>query len=427
MPNTFFYIILVILVSDFILERVLDYLNSTYWSDKLPEELHGIYTPEQYTKSQRYHQHQHRFSQLTDSLTFVVVVAILSTGGFVWLDQTIRLVTDNPVWLGLLFFGIIGLISSLVSIPFEWYVVFVIEEKYGFNTMTIRTFISDTLKSWFLAVIIGGGLLAMFIWVYEATGNYFWVIVWLVTIVFLIFMTMFYANLIVPLFNRQRQLETGPLRDSIELFAGKVGFQLQNIFVMDGSKRSTKANAYFTGFGRKKRIVLYDTLIHDHSADELVAILAHEIGHYKKRHVIQGMAFTILSTGLMLFMLSFFIRKESVISQSLCQALSGFSGLNASSSFHLGILAFGILYSPLSLILGLVTHYISRRNEYAADRFAGTHFPPVFLKAALKKLSVNNLSNVRPHPACVFFYYSHPPLLQRLTALDTMDKPKENF
>jgi STE24 endopeptidase len=319
--------------------------------------------------------------------------------------------------MALLFFGILGLVSNLLSLPFDVYHVFVLEEKFGFNRTTAKTFILDRLKGLLLSIIIGGGLLSLIILIYESTGNYFWVIAWAVITFFMIFMSMFYSNLIVPLFNKQKSLDQGPLRDAIEQFAVKVGFKLKNIYIIDGSKRSKKANAYFTGLGMKKRIILYDTLIQDHTIEELVAVLAHEIGHYKKKHTLMGIFISTLQTGIMLFILSLFIRKDSALAQSLCQAVSGFSGLEIKQSFHVGILAFGLLYSPLSFILGLILNQISRKHEYAADRFAGIQYNPVALMDALKKLSVNNLSNLRPHPAYVFFYYSHPTLLQRLQAL----------
>jgi len=414
---TFFYLILAILIVDFLLERVLEYLNTTRWSDALPDELKGIYDEERYRKSQRYLKEKQHFSWVIDSVTFVAMVAILCLGGFVWLDDLLRRITENPILLALLFFGIIGFISSLVMTPFELYGTFVIEEKFGFNTTTMKTFILDKLKGWLLGILIGGGILALIIWIYTTTGNYFWLIVWGVITLFMIFMSMFYSNLIVPLFNKQKPLDSGDLRDAIESFANKVGFRLKNIYVIDGSKRSTKANAYFTGLGGKKRIVLYDTLIRDHTTEELVGVLAHEIGHYKKKHTLQGIILSILQTGLMLFILSLFIRKDSALSALLCQALSGFSGLQAIPGFHLGILAFGLLYSPLSFILGILESMLSRTNEYAADRFAGINYNPVSLQNALKKLSVNQLSNLRPHPLYVFFHYSHPPLLSRLRAL----------
>jgi STE24 endopeptidase len=268
----------------------------------------------------------------------------------------------------------------------------------------------DKLKGWALVVILGGGILALVVWIYTVTGPWFWLLVWGVITAFTIFMTMFYSNLIVPLFNKQTPLEEGDLRNAISEFAQKAGFQLKNIYVIDGSKRSTKANAYFTGLGPRKRIVLYDTLINDHSVDELVAVLAHEIGHYKKKHTLTGTLLGIIQTGIMLFILSLFIDNPL-----LSEALGA-----QEPSFHLGVLVFGILYSPVSMVLGLVMNMISRKNEFSADRYAGQNFNAESLKSALVKLSVKNLSNLRPHPVYVFFNYSHPPLLQRLQALNNI-------
>jgi STE24 endopeptidase len=403
---------------DYGLERLLAYLNSTYWSDQLPKELEGIYDQEKYRRSQRYEKSKQKFAFVLSTLTLLAMLFMLVAGGFAWMDAFVRQYTHHPILMALLFFGILGFVSNLLSLPFDVYHVFVLEEKFGFNRTTAKTFILDRLKGLLLSIIIGGGLLSLIILIYESTGNYFWLIAWGVITFFMIFMSMFYSNLIVPLFNKQKLLDQGPLRDAIEQFAMKVGFKLKNIYIIDGSKRSKKANAYFTGLGMKKRIVLYDTLIQDHTNEELVAVLAHEIGHYKKKHTLMGIVLSTLQTGIMLFILSLFIRKDSGIAQSLCQAVSGFSGLETKQSFHVGILAFGLLYSPLSFILGLILNRISRRHEYAADRFAGIQYDPVALMDALKKLSVNNLSNLHPHPAYVFFYYSHPTLLQRLHALE---------
>jgi STE24 endopeptidase len=330
--------------------------------------------------------------------------------GFAFVDDIVRSYTTNPILMALAYFGILGLASDILSTPFSIYDTFVIEEKFGFNKTTVRTFILDKVKGWIIAAILGGGILALVVWIYGETGSWFWLLVWGVVTAFMIFMTMFYSNLIVPLFNKQRPLEEGELRGAIQSFAVKQGFKLKNIYVIDGSKRSTKANAYFTGLGPKKRIVLYDTLIEDHSTDELVAVLAHEIGHYKKKHTTSGMILGIIQTGIMLFILSLFIGNP---------ALSAALGVTE-PSFHIAVLAFGILYSPVSMILGIIMNIISRRNEFAADRFAGTKFNAESLKTALKKLSVKNLSNLRPHPAVVFVNYSHPPLLQRLKALDAI-------
>jgi len=408
MALTIFYIIIGILLFEYIVERILDYLNSTYWSNDLPAELSGIYDAEKYKKSQDYEKAKTRFSLLTSSVSLIAMLLVLIFGGFAWLDTFVRHHTLNPIVMALMFFGILGLVTDILSTPFSIYSTFVIEEKFGFNKTTPKTFILDKLKGWLLAAIIGGGLLALVVWIYLISGQWFWIIAWVVIGIFTIFMTMFYSNIIVPLFNKQTPLEEGNLRMAIEDFAKKVGFKLKNIFVMDGSKRSTKANAYFTGLGSKKRIVLFDTLIKDHTTEELVGVLAHEIGHYKKKHTLTGTIISLAQMGLMLYILSLFIGNP-VLSNALGAA---------EGSFHLGILAFGLLYSPLSMILGLVMNLVSRKNEFTADRYAGENYQPKPLQDALKKLSINHLSNLRPHPAYVFFYYSHPPLLQRLKALD---------
>jgi len=408
MAQTIFYIIIGIIIFDYILERILDYLNSTYWSNELPSELSGIYKEEEYKKSQNYEKETTRFSLITSSFNLILMLLMLFLGGFAFVDAFVRQYTQNPILTALLFFGILGFAADILTTPFSLYSTFVIEEKFGFNKTTVKTFILDKLKGWLLTLIIGGGLLALVVWIYQSTGEWFWIIAWAVIGGFTIFMTMFYSEIIVPLFNKQEPLEDGDLRNSIESFAKKVGFKLKNIFVMDGSKRSTKANAYFSGLGAKKRIVLFDTLIKDHTNDELVGVLAHEIGHYKKKHTLIGTIVSVLQTGFMLYILSLFIGNPA-----LSQAL----GVEQ-SSFHISILAFGLLYSPLSIILGLVLNVVSRKNEFTADRFAGKNFKPQALQDALKKLSVNHLSNLRPHPAYVFFYYSHPPLLKRLKALE---------
>jgi STE24 endopeptidase len=409
MEKAIFITILVIVVLDFILERVLDFLNKTRWSEELPAELEGIYEGDGYRKSQQYLRANHNFSQLTESFNFILVMAMLVFGGFGYIDAIIRQFTTNPVLMALLFFGIIGLIADFLGTPFSVYATFVIEQRFGFNKTTVKTFIFDKLKGWILAVIIGGGLLALVVWIYGATGQWFWLIAWGVISFFTIFMTLFYSNIIVPLFNKQTPLEPGELRDAIEAFALKTGFSLKNIYVIDGSKRSTKANAYFTGLGRKKRIVLYDTLIKDHPVEELVAVLAHEIGHYKKKHTLIGTVISVLQTGLMLFILSRFLGNPY---------LSAALGADQ-ASFHLGVVAFGILYTPLSFILGLAMNAFSRKHEFQADNFAATQYRGDSLRAALIRLSVNSLSNLRPHPAYVFFYYSHPPLLRRIEAIQS--------
>ena len=406
-PNTLFVVILTVIIFNFALEQFLDYLNSKNWSDILPKELEGIYDAEKYHKSQNYAKAKQRLSTFLNTLSVFLILGLLYWKGFVLLDDFLRCITQNQILLGLLFFGIIGFAADILSLPFSLYNTFVIEERFGFNKTTIQTYILDKLKGWLLVVIIGGGIMALIIWIYTKTTSLFWIYTWGLISVFAIFMSMFYSTLIVPLFNKQAPLPKGELRDAIEKFASGVGFKLNNIYVIDNSKRSTKANAYFSGFGPKKRIVLFDTLIKDHTVEELVAVLAHEIGHYKKKHTVLGLGISLMQTGFMLFLLSLFVG-NSILSEAL-----GASNI----SFHLGVLVFGVLYSPVSLVLGLITNYFSRRHEFAADRFASEKYNAIALANALKKLSVNNLSNLRPHPVYTFFYYSHPPLLQRLKAL----------
>jgi STE24 endopeptidase len=329
--------------------------------------------------------------------------------GFAFVNNVVLQITDNYILQTLLFFGICYAATFILSLPFTIYETFVIEKKYGFNTTTPRIFIMDILKSLLLTILISGGLLALIVYIYTLTSTWFWLLAWFSLAAFSLFMGVFYSTLIVPLFNKQAPLEEGELKTAIMNFAEKTGFNISNIFVIDGSKRSTKANAYFTGLGKRKRVVLYDTLIQEMSVDEIVAVLAHEIGHYKKKHILYSLILSTFTTGLMLFLLSVVINNPV-----LYKALG-----SEHSSFQLGLIVFGILYSPLSLVIGLVANYFSRKNEFAADRFAKENFEAASLASALKKLSVKNLSNMMPHPAYVFFHYSHPPLLERLEKIES--------
>jgi len=408
MHNVIFFLILIIPVTGFIIERYLDYLNSLMWSDTLPEKLVGICDGEEYKKTQLYQKDNTRLSFWSSSFNLAVILIMIIAGGFALADNLARAISTNAVFISLIFFGIIGLTSDLINIPFSCYDTFVIEKMYGFNTMTVRTFITDHIKSWFIALLVGVPVLGLITWFYYKTGKNFWLYAWGLITLFSVFINFFYSELIVPLFNKQIPLPEGSLRTLIEEFSQKTGFRLRNIYIIDGSKRSTKANAYFSGFGPKKRIVLYDTLQKELSEEEIVAVLAHEIGHYKKKHVLLNLVISVFITGLMLFLLSIVVN-----SPSLSRALG-----SEIASFHLGLIVFGILYSPLSLIIGMLTNYISRKNEFAADRFVRENCHPAVLALALKKLSVKNLSNMLPHPAYVFFHYSHPPLLKRLEELE---------
>ena len=316
MYNTVFFIILAIILAGFAIERWLEYLNLKNTGGDLPEEVSDVYDAANYRKSQEYKRANTRFSFITSSFNLVLVLLMLFLGGFAVIDRIAWSFSDHYVVVALVFFGILMLGSDLLSTPFSIYDTFVIEEKFGFNKTTPRIFILDKLKSWLLGGIIGGGLLALVIWFYQLTGRNFWIWAWLMVSVFSVFMTMFYSNIIVPIFNKQTPLEEGELRESIEKFSDKAGFKLDNIYVIDGSKRSTKSNAYFTGLGSRKRIVLFDTLIRDLSIGEIVAVLAHEIGHYKKKHTLTGMIMGILQTGLTLFIFSLFLNNP-ILSEAL--------------------------------------------------------------------------------------------------------------
>ena len=399
-----FNVFILILSINFLINWILDSINSKHFNDKIPNELKDVYDEEAYLKSQVYKKENFKFSSIITTLSFILTISFFYLEGFAYVDQFARSISDHEIIVTLVFFGTIMLGSDILTVPLSYYKTFVIEEKFGFNKTTKKLFLFDKLKGWLLMIVIGGSVLALITWFYQVTGSSFWIYTWSFIAIFSIFMTLFYSSLIVPLFNKQTPLEQGELREKLETFAQKVGFNLTNIFVIDGSKRSTKANAYFTGFGPKKRIVLYDTLINDLETDEIVAVLAHEVGHYKKKHVVYNMIISVLLTGFTLYILSLFIG-NSLLSEALSVS---------QPSFHIGLIAFGILYSPISEITSLLMNILSRKFEYEADDYAKEQFDGKALITSLKKLSKNSLSNLTPHKSYVFLHYSHPTLLQRV-------------
>lgn len=407
-PETLFYIIIAILIVSFIIDQALDYLNAKHFGDKLPKELEDIFDEQEYQKSQRYKTERYKFGLLTSTISLIATLLFFFFDGFAYVDNLARSISNNEILIALVFFGIIMIASDILSTPFSYYSTFVIEEKYGFNKTTRKTFFLDKLKGWLMGAVLGGIILGAIIWFYQTTGENFWLYAWGIITVFTVLMNLFYARFIVPLFNKQTPLEEGSLRLEIEKYASKVGFTLDKIFVIDGSKRSTKANAYFSGFGNEKRVTLYDTLIKDLNEKEIVAVLAHEVGHYKRNHIIINLIVAILTTGFTLWLLSLFI-SNPLLSEAL----------NVSQpSFHIGLVAFGVLYSPISGITSLIMNYLSRKFEYQADDYAKNTFASEPLISGLKKLSKNSLSNLTPHPLYVFAHYSHPTLLQRFKNLN---------
>ena len=400
-------IILLIVVLNFVWTQYLAYRNRRRMSPEIPSQLEGIYDDEEYAKQQAYQKENSRFGLYGSLFSFSVLLLVLVFGLFGWLDEFLRQFISNEILLTLSFFGVIYLINEILSLPFDYYNTFVIEERFGFNKSTKTIFWLDQLKGLLLAVVLGGTILALITWLYTAIGELAWLYAWGAITVVSLFMTLFYSNIIVPLFNKQTPLGEGELRDAIEAFAQKAGFAINNIYVMDASKRSTKANAYFTGFGAKKRIVLFDTLINDLDKDEIVAVLAHEIGHYKKKHTLQGMFISICYTGILLFLLSLLLDNKDIVI-----ALGG-----QSASFHLGLIAFSIFFTPVSFVINVLSSIHSRKNEYQADGYAAGFGLADSLISGLKKLSVKSLSNLNPDSLYVFFNYSHPTLLQRIKAM----------
>lgn len=407
-PSHIFYLIITILVVDYLIHLVLDTLNSRHYNDAIPEELKDVYDLDEYEKSMAYKKTNYAFGKISSFFSITITILFFFIEGFAWIDHLARSIATNEIVIGLLFFGIIIIGNDLLSLPFAYYHTFVIEEKFGFNKTTKKTFAIDKIKEWMMTILFGGGIMALVIWFYQLTGSYFWIYTWGVVALFMFVLNMFYTKIVVPLFNKQTPLESGALRDQIEAYASKVGFTLKNISVIDGSKRSTKANAYFSGIGSEKRITLYDTLIDDLEEEEIIAVLAHEVGHYKKKHVIINLLLSIAVTGITLWVLSLLIDNPE-----LSEALGV-----AQPAFHIGLIAFGILYSPISEVTGLVMNYISRKFEYQADNYAKGTFAAEALINSLKKLSKHNLSNLTPHPAYVFMHYSHPTLLQRIKNLN---------
>ncbi len=407
MVQFLFVAIIIILVADFGLERTLALLNIRHSKLKLPAILNDIYDADKYVQQQDYFRVNAKFGLLTSTFSFAVTLAMFVFGGFAWIDQLVQNVVVSDILTPVLFFAVLYFANDIIGIPFELYDTFVIEQKFGFNKVTPSLYIIDKLKGYLLTAIIGGGLLSAVVWIYTLTPEYFWLLAWAVITAFSLFMAMFYSEIIVPLFNKQTPLEEGELRTEIEKFANKVGFKLTNIFVIDGSKRSTKANAYFTGLGKKKRIVLYDTLMDKMTVDEIVAVLAHEVGHYKYKHTLKNMMISIPSTLVLFYAFGLILQSDA-----LAQALGG-----TKASFHLNAVAFSILYSPISLVLDIFSNVLSRKFEYQADAYAASNNFGKQLISGLKKLSATSLSNLMPHPLYVFFHYSHPTLFQRVTKL----------
>jgi len=406
-PETLFNILITIIVLNFLKDSILDYLNSTFFNKEIPVILSDIYDEKKYLKSQEYKKIQYRFSRIFNIYSFLILMLFFYLDGFLIVDNYSRSLFESELVISLSFFAIIYFGNDILRIPFSLYNTFITEEKFGFNKTSIKTFINDKLKSWLLTILFGGGIISFIIFQFESIGQKFWIVAWIFISVLTVLINGLYTQVIVPLFNKQTKLEDGELKSEIEKYSKKVGFNLSNIFVIDGSKRSTKANAYFSGFGKQKRVTLFDTLINKLNKEQIVAVIAHEIGHYKKNHIIFNLLFSIIQTGIMLYILSLLIYMP-IFSEAL----------NIENhSFHIALVTFSILYTPISEISSIIFNLFSRKFEYEADEYADKSFDGKYLIQALKVLTKDSLSNLTPHPKYVWWHYSHPTLLERINQL----------
>lgn len=405
--NIFSIVILAALGIDFLLNLAADLLNLKSLSGELPGEFEDVYDRETYARSQEYTRARTRFGLITSTVNLAALLAFWFFGGFNVLDGVVAGWNLGVIWTGLAYIGILVLMKSLLSLPFRIWSTFVIEERFGFNKTTPKTFVMDMLKGMGLAVVLGGPLLAGILAFFTWGGAYAWIYAWLAVTLFTLFVQFIAPRWIMPLFNDFEPLEEGDLRRKIREYADRVRFSLEGVYVMDGSKRSSKSNAFFTGFGKNKRVALFDTLIEKHSEEELVAVLAHEIGHYKKKHILQNIVVSVAQAGVMFWLLSVFLDSPGLYEAFYMERMSVYAGL----------VFFGLLYAPLDMVLSVLMQMVSRRHEYQADAFAAETYRPGPMIEALRKLSADNLSNLRPHPFYVFLNYSHPPVLERIRAL----------
>ena len=406
--NTIAIIILVTLVVGMVLEIIADYLNLSHLKPEPPQEFADLYEPEKYKLSQLYTRETTKFGWVSSIFDTTLFLFFWFLGGFNWLDMLLRSHFSNEIILGLAFMGVLGVSKSILSVPFDIYGTFVLEERYGFNKTTMKTWIMDKIKGTVLGIVIGLPLLSLVLWYFGEAGEFGWLWAW-ISVTLIGFVIQYVApTWIMPLFNKFEPLEEGELKTEIMKMAEKADFPLHNVMIMDGSKRSAKSNAFFTGWGKNKRIALFDTLVEQHSVQELVAILAHEIGHYKKKHIVKGTVISTLHTGVLFWLLSVFMGYEPLFEAFFME----------NTSVYAGLIFFGMLYSPVEMILSIFMQIQSRKHEFEADDFAKTLTGTAdYLISALKKLSSHNLSNLTPHPFYVFLNYSHPPLKERISAM----------
>lgn len=408
-----YWLVICIVLAEYLYSTWLTLLNIKASRWPVPDLIKDLYDEERYRKQQDYAMTNRKFTLISGLVSTLITLGIFAFGGFAAFDRAARSVSGSPVVQALVFWGIFYLISWVVSLPFDAWRTFVIEQRFGFNRSTPKIFVTDAIKSLLLNMLIMGAVLALCAWIYTLSPHWFWLIAWGAVSLFSLFMQYFYSQLIVPLFNKQTPLPEGELRSAIEAFAAQVDFRLENIYVIDSSKRSSKSNAYFTGFGRRKRVVLYDTLMEQLDTEEIVGVLAHEIGHYKHHHIILSTLEGFATNLLMFWLFSLLIGNSELAAAAGC----------AEPSFHVNLAVFSLIYTPLSLLLDVLTNIISRRHERQADAFAAAHGVGAAEASALKKMSAKSLANLTPHPVVVFVEYSHPTLYERVLSLQNPAMP----
>ncbi|MBD3264532.1 MAG: M48 family metalloprotease [Candidatus Omnitrophica bacterium] len=410
--NIYLILIPAILIGDYLLNLFAEILNARNISNSLPEEFKGYYDEGLYRKSQDYLKENTYFRIVKKAVFTAILLILILSGGFNFIDIIARKATDISLFQGLIFFTVFFLIAEFLEVPFSVYRTFNIEEKYGFNKTTPKTFVSDLIKRWLLTALLGGAVLLFILWFFRNLGPGAWVWCWLAVICFEIFVTFLAPVLIMPLFNKFVPLEKDELAEKIYAYARGENFHLKSILKMDGSRRSTKSNAFFTGFGKNRRIALFDTLLKRHSDEELVSVLAHEIGHFKKAHIIKLMIVSFLTTGVMFYTFSLFLNNPLLFDAFKMER----------TSVHASLILVAILYLPLGTVFSIFANALSRKYEYQADYYAcKTYKKPLSMINALKRLSADNLSNLTPHRFKVILNYSHPPVLKRIEAI------KKNF
>ena len=408
MEQVYYFIIIFALLFEYFLSTTSSFLDIKNISEEVPAGFRDAYDTEKYSKSQNYLKQKTRFGIASGTFSLLLILVVIHIGLFGSLDQYVRSYTEHPIWSGLMFFGLIFIFQDILSLPFSLYNTFVLEERFGFNRTTLKTFLTDKVKSYGLTIILGSLIISPILYFFQILGPSGWWVAWILITLFIIGIQPLFVHVIAPMFNKFTPLEEGELRLAIEEYSKKVQFPINRIDVMDGSKRSAHSNAYFSGFGKSRRIALFDTLLDKHSTEEIISVVAHEVGHYKKKHIIKGTILGVLEIGVMLFVFNLIMTDKALFSVFDVTTIS----------VHAGLIFFSMLYSPVSMITSFFTAAYSRKNEFEADAFSlETTNNPQALVSMLKGLAANNLAHLTPHPLKVYLSYSHPPVRDRITAI----------